>query len=61
MATAVWEDAVTAESDDTVVVEGNHYFPLSSVKPGVLEDSDHTSVCPGRARRAIRTSSSTAR
>ena len=52
MATAIWEDTVIAESDDTVVVEGNHYFPMSSVKPGVLEDSDHTSVCPwkGTAR-----------
>ena len=28
---AVWNDHVIAESDDTVVVEGNHYFPLASV------------------------------
>ena len=46
MATARWNDTVLAESDDTVVVEGNHYFPRSAVKPGVLVDSDTTSVCP---------------
>jgi uncharacterized protein (DUF427 family) len=42
---ATWNDKVIAESDDTVVVEGNHYFPLSDVSDGVLRDSDHTSVC----------------
>lgn len=46
MATATWNGSVIAHSDDTVVVEGNHYFPLDAVAPGVLEDSDHTSVCP---------------
>ena len=34
-----------AESNDTVVVEGNHYFPLQAVREGFLEDSSHTSVC----------------
>jgi len=37
---------VIADSDDTVVVEGNHYFPRSSVADGVLGDSPQTSVCP---------------
>jgi uncharacterized protein (DUF427 family) len=46
MATATWNGTVIARADDTVVVEGNHYFPLSSVAAGVLVDSDHTSVCP---------------
>ena len=46
MATATWNGTVIASSDDTVVVEGNHYFPLDSVAPGVLAESDHTSVCP---------------
>ena len=46
MARAIWNDTVIAESDDTVVVEGNHYFPASSIVEGVLEDSDTTSVCP---------------
>jgi uncharacterized protein (DUF427 family) len=45
MAKAMWNGAVIAESDDTVLVEGNHYFPLSSVKREYLEDSSHRSVC----------------
>jgi len=43
---AVWKNAVIAESQDTVVVEGNHYFPLASVNATLLEPSSHTSVCP---------------
>lgn len=46
MATASWNGAEIASSDDTVVVEGNHYFPIEAVAGGVLEPSDHTSVCP---------------
>ena len=46
MATASWNGAVLAQSDDTVVVEGNHYFPRSAVTDGVLVDSSRTSVCP---------------
>jgi uncharacterized protein (DUF427 family) len=43
---AVWNDTVIAESHDTVIVEGNHYFPLASVNGALLEPSTHTSVCP---------------
>jgi uncharacterized protein (DUF427 family) len=43
---AVWNGAVIAESEDTVVVEGNHYFPIASVNQVLLEPSNHTSVCP---------------
>ena len=43
---AVWNGTVIAESDDTVVVEGNHYFPASAVLPGVLVSSDTHTVCP---------------
>ena len=46
MAKAIWNGTVIAESDDTVVVEGNHYFPRSAVSEGVLTDSATTSVCP---------------
>ena len=46
MATASWNGTVLAESDDTVVVEGNHYFPRDSVHDGVLVESATTSVCP---------------
>ncbi len=46
MTTATWNGTVIASSDDTVVVEGNHYFPRASVADGVLTDSATTSVCP---------------
>ena len=46
MAQAIWNGVVIAESDDTVVVEGNHYFPRSSVRDDVLRPSGTTSVCP---------------
>ena len=45
MARAIWNGQTIAESDDTVVVEGNHYFPRSSVRADVLVPSDTTSVC----------------
>ena len=43
---AVWNGQVIAESDDTVIVEGNHYFPHSAVTTEVLSDSDTHTVCP---------------
>lgn len=43
---AVWNGHVLAESDDTVVVENNHYFPASSVVDGILVDSETHTVCP---------------
>jgi uncharacterized protein (DUF427 family) len=45
MAKAMWNDQVIAESDHTVVVEGNHYFPPESVKAEYLKASSHTTVC----------------
>ena len=46
MVKAVWNGETIAESDDTVVVENNHYFPLGAVRPGVLIPSATTSGCP---------------
>ncbi|SEJ27717.1 Uncharacterized conserved protein, DUF427 family [Deinococcus reticulitermitis] len=43
---AVWNGEVIAQSPDTVVVEGNHYFPLASVREDVLRPSDTHSICP---------------
>lgn len=43
---AIWNDQVIASSDDTVVVEGNHYFPRADVDPTLLVRSETTSVCP---------------
>lgn len=43
---ASWNGTVIAESDDTVVVENNHYFPAASLNQDHFEASDTTSVCP---------------
>ena len=42
---ATWNGQTIAESDDTVVVENNHYFPMESVDQSVLKSSDTTTVC----------------
>ncbi len=42
---AVWNDRVIAESDDTVVVEGNHYFPPDSIREEFFEKTSFTSFC----------------
>lgn len=46
MATATWNGKVIAQSDETVVVEGNHYFPPDSVRSEYLKASSHSSICP---------------
>ena len=46
MVKAVWNGGVIADSDDTVVVEGNHYFPRVAVDAALLVDSATTSFCP---------------
>lgn len=42
---AIWNGAVIAESDDTVVVEGNHYFPAAAMKRAYVLPSDTHTVC----------------
>ena len=42
---AIWNNQVIAESDDTVVIDGNHYFPRESLKDEFLVESSHTTVC----------------
>lgn len=42
---AKWNGAVLAESDDTVVVEGNHYFPPESINKEYFQPSDAHSIC----------------
>ena len=46
MVQAKWNGRTIASSDDTVVVEGNHYFPADAVDPAVLRPSATTSGCP---------------
>jgi uncharacterized protein (DUF427 family) len=42
---AIWNGRVVAESPTTVFLEGNHYFPMSSVDRSVLRESDHHTTC----------------
>ncbi len=43
---AIWNDQIIAESDQTVVVEGNHYFPPTAVNKEFLKDSSTHTSCP---------------
>lgn len=43
---AIWNDTVIAESDDTVLVEGNHYFPESALNREVVTFSNNRTSCP---------------
>ncbi len=43
---AIWNNEVIAESNDTIVIEGNHYFPLSAVNKDYLESSLTHTTCP---------------
>jgi uncharacterized protein (DUF427 family) len=43
---AIWNGTVLAESDATEVVEGNHYFPASSIKREFFKPSSTHSTCP---------------
>jgi len=45
MVKAIWNNTVIAASDNTIVVEGNHYFPIIDVNTGYLQASDTTTYC----------------
>jgi len=47
---AIWKDTVIAESDDTVLVEGNHYFPESALKREYIVFSNHKTSCPWKGQ-----------
>jgi uncharacterized protein (DUF427 family) len=42
---AIWKETVVAESDETVLLEGNHYFPANALKPEFFTFSNHQSTC----------------
>ncbi len=50
MLQAIWNGEVLAESDDIVTVEGNAYFPASSIDQTHFEPSSHHSICPWKGR-----------
>jgi len=47
---AIWNNTVIAESDDTVLVEGNHYFPESALKREFVTFSNHKTSCPWKGQ-----------
>jgi uncharacterized protein (DUF427 family) len=47
---AIWHGAVLAESDDTIVVEGNHYFPPEAIKREHFRASSTHTTCPWKGQ-----------
>ena len=47
---ATWNGVVVAESDDTVIVEGNHYFPESALNQDYVTFSNHKTSCPWKGQ-----------
>lgn len=52
---AIWNNKVIAESNKTIVVENNHYFPPESIKSEFFEDSDTHTTCPWKGIASYRT------
>jgi uncharacterized protein (DUF427 family) len=52
---ATWNGATLAESDDTVVVENNHYFPPQSIREEYFADSDTHTTCPWKGEASYKT------
>ncbi|MBA3056718.1 MAG: DUF427 domain-containing protein [Gammaproteobacteria bacterium] len=52
---ASWNNTVIAESDDTVLVEGNHYFPESSLKREFISFSNHKTSCAWKGQASYYT------
>lgn len=50
MTKAIWNQAIIAESDQTVMLEGNHYFPLDSLNFEYVEPSNTISICPWKGQ-----------
>ena len=43
---AIWKGQILAESDETIVIEGNHYFPPDSINKEFFQSSDTHTTCP---------------
>ena len=52
---AIWNDTVLAESDETIFVEGNHYFPADSIKKEYFKPSSTNTVCPWKGQASYHT------
>lgn len=55
MAKAIWNNRVIAESNATVMVEGNHYFPPDSIRKDFFIDSVLHTVCPYKGKASYYT------
>lgn len=55
MVTARWNGKVIAQSDKTIIVEGNHYFPPDAVDASLLEDSKTRTTCPWKGVASYKT------
>jgi uncharacterized protein (DUF427 family) len=42
---AIWNNTIIAESDETIIVEGNHYFPAATIKPEHFQPSNTHTTC----------------
>jgi len=45
---AIWNNQLLAESDDTVIIDGHHYFPMKSINTIFFQESDTNTICPWR-------------
>lgn len=52
---AIWNNKIIAESDDTIVIENNHYFPLDSVNKTYLKESNKHTSCPWKGKASYYT------
>ena len=52
---AIWNNQVIVESDETIVVEGNHYFPPASIKKEFFSTNDIHSTCPWKGEASYYT------
>jgi uncharacterized protein (DUF427 family) len=51
----MWNGAVLAESDDTIVVEGNHYFPANAINKEFFQESNAHTTCPWKGEASYYT------
>ncbi len=52
---ATWNGTVLAESDATIIIEGNHYFPPDSLNREHFQPSDHQTTCPWKGEASYYT------
>ena len=52
---AIWNDTILAESDETIIVEGNHYFPADSINKEYFKPSNTHTYCPWKGQASYYT------